>query len=169
MLVSSNVYVGFDSASSNNSYNVGGLGARSTVSNGLVSIGAGTIGGGSFNSLTVTNASLVSGKDSFGDGLTIGYYSTNNAVTVLAGSTWNLSGGAIALGFLGGVSNALTINNGIVTNASVVVVGESPATTRRISLPPLNCKLALAYAAKPEPPIAGLSAGVPLTVPVMSV
>jgi len=128
-LVSSNIYVGFDTSSGSNYYNVGGIGARSIVTNGLISIGAGTNSGGSFNSLTVTNASLVSGAAASGVGVTIGLLGSNNTATVLANSTWNLSGGALALGFAGGISNAMVINSGGVTNASVVAVGDRAAAT----------------------------------------
>ena len=136
-LTSSNISLGYTPNSSNNYYSIGGLGARSTVTNGIISIGAGEISptaltfnsGGGFNSFTITNANLVSGKLASGVGVTIGMFSSNNTATVLANSTWNLSGGALALGFLGGNSNVMTINSGTVTNVSIVAVGDRASGT----------------------------------------
>jgi hypothetical protein len=110
-----NTLVGQVSGSANNFYDIGGLGLASTVSNGTITVGD-NAGAGS-NSMTVTNAQLLSGA------LTIGSGGSNNTVAVLPGATWNLLGSSVTIGSAAAAGNTLTVNNGVVTNAGVVTVG----------------------------------------------
>ena len=106
-------------SSSNNTYNVGGLGLSSLVSNGGINVGyiGGSAGGG--NSMTVTNATLVSSG-----GLTIGIGAYSNTVNVLANASYTLNG-SISLGTSASSTNSMTINAGVVTNVQGLSVGTS--------------------------------------------
>jgi len=103
-----------NSGDSNNSYNVGGFGAASFASNGLISLSS-----GGFSTLTVTNATLQS------NGGNIGLGSVGNVVNVRAGGTWNLLGGNLFLNDLGtgNSGNVVVVNAGIVTNVGTVGLG----------------------------------------------
>ena len=103
------------SGASNNFYNVGGQGASSTASNGSVTFGA-----SGFNTMTVTNATLLLGAN-----LTIGNGSSNNTVNVLSNSTWNMVGHTVTIGTGAATGNVLTINSATVTNLSTVAIGAS--------------------------------------------
>ena len=109
-LYSGNVTLGNGAGASNNSYNVGGLGATlSTVSNGTITVGNTAAG---FNTMTVTNANLWS------SGLFIGAGSSNNTVSVYSNVTWNLLGKSLSVGTNAATGNSLTINGGMITNLS---------------------------------------------------
>ena len=110
-----NVTVGYGPGSSNNSYNVVGLNGAVTVSNNLITVGG---GGGSFNTLTITNATVLS------RGLAVGNGSSNNTVTVQGNVTWNVLGGVINIGnAANSLSNTLSITGATVSNAGLVTVG----------------------------------------------
>ena len=76
------------------------------------------------NSLTITNGGTLisSGPSLIGSG--VGVSSANsNSVTVGNSSTWNLGSNNLTIGSGPAAGNWLTINGGIVTNASNVIVG----------------------------------------------
>ncbi|MCG3147212.1 MAG: hypothetical protein PCFJNLEI_00650 [Verrucomicrobiae bacterium] len=109
------VYVGNTAGSTNNSYNVGGFGLPSFASNQLISVGA--VANANNNRLTVTNATLLSGATTIGNG------SSSNTVTVLSDATWNLLAGNLTVGSGTATGNVLTINGGGVLEASGLVTG----------------------------------------------
>jgi len=118
--------VGNVAGANSNSYNVGGLGLSSTVSNG----GALTIGNrGGFNTMTITNATLVSrGSDAI-----IGSTASSNRVSVLSNGTWNAGGQDLYVGiahssFGPASNNSLTVNGGLLTNILTLRVGNANAT-----------------------------------------
>ncbi|MCE9559031.1 MAG: hypothetical protein K8R88_08780, partial [Armatimonadetes bacterium] len=97
--------------SSNNLYQVGGLGAASVVSNGAITVGN---TGSGYNSLIISNASLFNGG-----AVTVGTGSSNNLVTVSSNTTWNLQGNLINVGVGGfGTGNVLVVNGGVLTNVN---------------------------------------------------
>gem|GEM_PF-823897 len=109
-----NLFVGGRGAgSTSNSANIGGLGNSSYLTNGTTTVGP---AGDGYNTLTLTNATLVGGAS-------IGKGGSNNTATVLAGGTWNLRGGVLNVGEGLAVSNVMTINAGTVTNGGAVSVG----------------------------------------------
>jgi len=91
--------VGGAAGANSNRYNVGGLGLVSYATNGLITVGS---LGGSFNTMTVTNASIQSA------GLFIGNGVSNNTVTVQDGVTWNMLG---QLSFGRGTGNVLIVDS----------------------------------------------------------
>ncbi|MCG3147213.1 MAG: hypothetical protein PCFJNLEI_00651 [Verrucomicrobiae bacterium] len=117
-----NLVIGNLAGANSNAYNVGGLGAMSTVSNATLIIG---VSGGSGNTMTVTNANLFSGSS-----VAIGQQgSSNNSVSVLAGATWNIFNNGINIGHSttpnGNVNNQMTVNGGTVTNAGTVILANA--------------------------------------------
>lgn len=98
--------------------NAVGCDSNSVLITGGVLSNAGTItlgqNGGFGNFIRATNANVWSFA------LTIGLGSTNNSVTVLADTTWNNLGGALAIGSSGAVGNRLTIDGGGVARGAVV-------------------------------------------------
>jgi hypothetical protein len=99
------------------SFNVGGLGAASTVSGGSLSVGE-VVGG---NSVTVTNATLLSGGWVWiGNGS-----ASSNTVTVQSGGVWNLGGNGINVGTSGNGNVLTVVGGGIVTNAGGITLGQS--------------------------------------------
>jgi hypothetical protein len=108
----------FNGSGSNNAYNVGGLGASSTATNGAIVIGGiNKAAGGGFNTLTVTNATLVSTATTIGSG------TTNNTGTVTAGGYWNLQGNALTVGSLTSASNVMTVLAGGILEAGTLATG----------------------------------------------
>jgi len=125
---SAGVTVGATAGASNNSYNVGGGAAAVTVSNGVINVGGASNLGGSYNSMTVTNANLWSLGLNIGNNGNTAIGATNNSVTVLANTTWDLRGDAATLLIIGSdgltaVSNSLTVNGGVLSNIYWVSVG----------------------------------------------
>ena len=105
-----NLTVGNSAGASNNFFNVGGLGAAVTVSNGSITVG---LNGAANNSLTLTNANLLSTG-----AIIIGNNASSNTVTVLTNTLWNVNAQPISVGANTAVGNVLTINGGIVTNVA---------------------------------------------------
>jgi len=115
------VYVGYGSSANaqNNSYNVGGAGAASTVSNGAIYVGWGTgiSGPANYNTMTVSNATL-----QMGGALTIAHAGNgvnNNWVVVNSQGTIQLGNNSIVIvaaadyGYPAyGSNNGLVITNG---------------------------------------------------------
>jgi len=114
------------SSSSNNTFNVGGLGVSSTVSNGTLTIGS----SGGFNMMTVTNAQLWSGTTTIGNG------ASNNAVMIQAAS-WNLLGNNLTIGANAALGNVLTLNTGSITNVGTLTIGSGVVPACRYGLRPL--------------------------------
>ena len=85
---------------------VGGGASAVTVSNGLITIGT---TGSAGNWMTVTNANLWS------SGLITGSGSSNNTVTVLGNSGWNMLGNAPTIGTGAATGNVLIVNGGAVS------------------------------------------------------
>jgi len=115
-LGSVSVTVGTGVGASNNAYNVGGFGTISTVSNGTIIVGTNSA---AFNTMTVTNATLLTGTPTIGSG------SSNNTVTVLANATWNLLSNSLTIGANAATGNVLLVNGGTVTKTATVVIGNS--------------------------------------------
>ena len=119
---SGNVTLGNAAGASSNYYNVGSLGSGSTVSNGAITVGN---TGAGFNTMTVTNATVLSGA------LNVGSSSSNNSVTIQAGTTWNLLNNSINVGTGGGqgTGNMMTVDGGgvaggvVITNVNTLNVG----------------------------------------------
>ncbi|MEI8315598.1 MAG: autotransporter-associated beta strand repeat-containing protein, partial [Verrucomicrobiota bacterium] len=123
-LFSGNVTVGAGGGS-NNQYNVGGRGAAASVSNGTITVGN---TGSGFNTLTVTNANLLT------TGLvTIGNGSSNNAVNIFAGTAWTATNSTIIVGTGAAAANSLNVFSAQFT-AGVISAGVNGATGAIISL-----------------------------------
>ena len=108
---SGNVTIGNSAGVNSNAYNVGGLGALTTSSNTLFYVGY--LGSG-YNTMTITNALLLSAGAS-----AVGYNTSNNTLTVLAGGTLVLSNnnttpviGYNSAGTTPAVSNSMVVNGG---------------------------------------------------------
>ncbi|MCG3146640.1 MAG: hypothetical protein PCFJNLEI_00074 [Verrucomicrobiae bacterium] len=119
------ITIGNAPGASNNYYTVGGSGAAVTVSNGAVNVGK---GGGSDNSMVVTNANLWSSGLNIGNNGNALFGATNNSVTVLANTTWNLRGDLATFLVIGSdgltaISNSLTVNGGVMSNIYWASVG----------------------------------------------
>ena len=97
-----------------NAYNVGGLGVVSTVSNGAITVGQ---NGAAFNTMTITNANLLSGTATIGSG------SSNNTVTVQANAYWNLLGASAIAGSGAATGNVLFVAGGGILEAGGLVTG----------------------------------------------
>ena len=102
---------------SNNSFNVGGLGAPSTVSaGGAVNVGGGDLGSGSvLCTLTVTNATLRSLGGSVGINS-----STNNTARVQAGGYWSTLGSALTVGGTS-TGNLMFVQSGGILEANSLI------------------------------------------------
>ena len=109
------VYVGYTNGDVYNAYNVGGVGAPSSVSNGTLIVGN---GGASFSTLTVTNATLLAGGN-----VTIGSSASNNTASVYNGGTWNLLYKNLTVGSGAATGNVLTVTDGVLTNVGTLAVG----------------------------------------------
>jgi len=121
------ITVGDKAGASNNNFNVGGLGLSSTVSNGNFILG--NANGAGFNTMTITNATLVT----TGSSIFVGAYSTSNRVSVLSNGTWNVGHQdlyvGIAFSSVGPASNnSLTVNGGVLTNINTLRVGNANNT-----------------------------------------
>jgi len=110
------VTVGQGAGARSNSFNIVGVGATTVVvSNSAIVIGT---NGAAFNSLTISNAAVLSSGN-----IAAGIAAPSNTITVLAGATVNVLGNILRSGGGAGTGNTLTINQGIVTNVGTVVVG----------------------------------------------
>jgi len=123
-LFSGDVKVGAGAGASNNAYNVGGGVALTTVTNGSITVGSINAG---FNQMTVTNANIWS------KGLTIGSGSSNNTVTVKAGTTWNLSSN-LTVGTGSTTGNVLNISGGTVNTTNLTISATASDTGNSISI-----------------------------------
>jgi len=113
------VTVGGSSSANSNQYNVGGFGLSSTVTNWAITVGASTSRG--YNKLNITNALLLAGASTIGNG------SSNNAAVVSSGGLWNLVGTELNIGISNAINNSLTVNiGGVVTNANITVGQTGP-------------------------------------------
>ncbi len=109
-----NVTVGGAVNASNNSYNIIGAALADIVSNGLITIGS---TGAGFNSMTTTNAQIRS------QSLFVGSGSSNNTVSVGDNTSWNLQGGSLTNGSLGGTGNVITASSSVLTNVGAITIG----------------------------------------------
>ena len=118
---SGTVYLGGGTAvpGSNDLYLVGGGVNPVTVSNGAINIG--TTFGGSFNTMTVTNATLFSGALVVGGAS--GYLSNRNMVNVQAGAYWNLQGGSATAGGNSSISNVVFVFGGGIFESGGLITG----------------------------------------------
>ncbi len=107
------VTLGAVAGDNGNAYNVGGNGASCLVSNAAITVG---VAGTQLNTMTVTNAALVSNAGTIGSG------GSNNTASILAGGSWNLQANGLVVGSAG-AGNALIINGGVVTNTGVIRIG----------------------------------------------
>ena len=123
-LSSGDVKVGAGSGASNNTYNVGGGVALTTVTNGSITVGSINAG---FNQMTVTNANIWS------KGLTIGSGSSNNTVTVKAGTTWNMSSNLI-VGTGSATGNVLNVSGGTINTTNLTISATASDTGNSISV-----------------------------------
>ena len=112
---SGNLTVGAGPGANNNYFNING----GASSNGLITVGS---AGGGFNTLLAhqresSRASL---------SLAVGSGSSNNTVTVLANTTWNLFGQAVTVGSLAATGNVFNVN-GLVLNCRMRHLSSSAA------------------------------------------
>ncbi|MCG3149119.1 MAG: hypothetical protein PCFJNLEI_02578 [Verrucomicrobiae bacterium] len=117
-LFGGNVYVGGTNAY-NNAYNVGGGVTRSTASNSAITVGY--FSGG--NTLTVTNADLLSGTTIIGNG------GSNNTATILANGNWKLLAAPLTIGNGAATGNTLRVFGGTVTNITTLTVNAANTLT----------------------------------------
>jgi len=127
----------------NNSYNVGGFGAISIVSNSAINVGyvngtPSSLSIASYNRMTVTNATLlVGGALNIGIGGGNGGQANNNSVWVLNGGTVNVLGGnAINVGNSANQAprfNSLVITNGgYVSGGLLSIAGSGPSNSVQV-------------------------------------
>ncbi|MEI8063350.1 MAG: hypothetical protein WCH84_04720, partial [Verrucomicrobiota bacterium] len=120
------VNIGTSANANNNYFNIGSAGAASYASNGAITVGG---SGGGFNTMTVTNATVLSTS------LTIGNGSSNNTVSLQGAdnSIWNLRGGAVTVGTGLASNNVLNIG-GTFTNVGLVTVGSAGASANSLTI-----------------------------------
>ena len=117
--------VGNGSGYNYNSLNIGGLGASCTFTGQYNDVVGGS--GGMGNSITVTNATVYRGGNTWG--MTVGNASPSNTITIAAGGIWD--GGTkdkIVVGTGAATGNVLRVNaGGVITNlqSAGIVVGNS--------------------------------------------
>jgi len=119
---SGSVTVGNLAGADSNFYKIDGGATRSTVSNGVVTIGS---SGGQFNWLTVANA------DVWSTGLLVGNGGSNNTATLWPGTTWDNSAQRVVIGTNAAIANLLTIAgpDARLTNAGAIMVGASATSS----------------------------------------
>ncbi len=109
-----------------NSYIINGGSVGSIVSNGTIAIGTGL--GNGFNRMIVSNAQILS------ETLTNGFGMSNNVVTVLNGTRWNLQGSNAFIGVNAATGNVVNVAGGSMSNIGAVVVGVGAASNNRLQL-----------------------------------
>jgi len=115
-LYTSSMYNNYNSGCRSNSYNLGGLGASSSITvAGYFQVG--NNGGAAFGMLTITNAVVSTGTFNFGGGA-----GSNNTASVLAGTTWNLTGHRFAAD---GFFETMTVDSAVITNVGDFIWGNN--------------------------------------------